>query len=104
MSNQSTPQSIDDALKQLAQSGISFGIDSDNVVVYMDMRTLIEVALIAFKTSGLVYTYDLDPVKQVVKVKIPAESFKSFLRSNIKDPNQLSAVQRLFNIIDYNKL
>ncbi len=96
--------SLDKELKDLVNSEVSFSVSGDNVVMFLNMDTLIKVALLSFERAGLIYTYEIDPVKRIIKVKIPAESLRGFIDKVTTDKDKALILQKMFSLRDVNRV
>lgn len=94
----------DQEIKEAIQDGISFSVNADNAVIYINLDVLIQVALTAFRKAGLIYEYEVDAGKKLVRVKIPVESLRGYINSVATDQDKALALQALFGLRGSNKL
>jgi len=95
---------LNQELKELVNNEVTFSVSGDSVVMFMNMDVLIRVALMAFERAGLIYTYEIDPVKRLIKVKIPSESLRGFIDKVTTDKEKALMLQKIFSLRDVNRV
>lgn len=91
--------STNEDIKEIVDGNISFMVRKDYVEMAINLDALIDVALMAFKREGLIYTYEVDAGKRMVRVKIPASSMRGFIEKNAQgDPRARQLIASLFNL------